>query len=630
MCGIFGGLGLTDPLAALQTMGRVLKHRGPDDDGFFIDGPVALGHTRLSIIDLSTGSQPMSSADGQYVIVFNGEIYNFQDIRTDLLKKGHLFRTLSDTEVILNAYREWGMDCVNRFNGMFAFALWDKGLRRLWLVRDRLGKKPLYLLCAGGALYFASEAKALWSLPDFHGTSDVHAVDQYLTFRYVPGERTFYKEIKKLPAGYWLLVDDKAKVLQRKHWWKVPESRERMATRSVQSYREEFYQLFSSAVKLRLISDVPLGAFLSSGIDSVSIASEMAKVSRPTFFTVGFGDGEDEVEAASCIASELGGQHHVLRMEEGDFDLLPKVVAAMDEPYGDPIVLPTYLLARKAAEHVKVVLTGDGADEILGGYIHHVFFRQMPLWPSLIRKGLAMLTRSLPVALMDRAFNYPASMGTAGRDRLASLIGSYPDGINSYLNFASLFSDTDKQDIYSKDFWHALADEPDELAEEMRAHFARTDIGMLDKAVQWDLKTWFPEQTLMKFDRLTMANSIEGRCPYADHRLVEFFLQLPLDLYKMLCDNKRIVRDEYQIKRPFLPGNKRPFYLPMHKGFDLRLQKFQNEVLGSGELRKVGWFNPEAVEKLRNGRARSPLLRDKQIMNLVVLLYWLRQKGNIG
>lgn len=624
MCGIFGGIAIPDSLSTLQEMGCTLKHRGPDDEGFYIEENLALGHTRLSIIDLSSGKQPMFSSNGQCVIVFNGEIYNFGEIRKELLKKGHLFRTVSDTEVILNSYLEWGLDCLDRFNGMFAFALWDKASRKLWIARDRLGKKPIYLWFSKGMFLFASEAKSIWNLPFFEGTYDFRAVDQYLTFRYVPGERTFHKEIKKLLAGHWILLDDKARIVQKKQWWSIPSRREAVARKSLQAYRDEFQQLFSSAVKLRLIADVPLGAFLSSGIDSVSIASEMAKVSRPTFFTIGFGSEADEVNAASMIAQELGGQHHVLQMEEDDFDQLPNAVSSLDEPYGDPIILPTYLLAKKASERVKVVLTGDGADEIMGGYIHHAFFRNMPVLPSLLSRCFALIAQRMPLSVLDKAFHYPASMGEIGRKRMVSLIEKYPDGIYSYLGFATLFSEDDKKSLYTEEFNNSLAGEPNELWEAMVSHFDRTDIHMADLAVQWDLKTWFPEQTLMKFDRLTMANSIEGRCPYADYRLVEFFLKLPLRHYQLLCNKKSIVRGIYQSKRPFLPKKKKPFYLPMHKGFENKLRKFQDEILDSDELKKFKWLNPDAINRLRIERTHSPLLLDKQIMSLVVLFYWLR------
>lgn len=627
MCGIFGVVSSPDPVSDLKVMGRALRHRGPDDEGAFQDGRVALGHRRLSIIDLEGGHQPMSTQDGKCTIVLNGEIYNFREVRRELQIRGHVFRTASDTEVVLHAYREWGHDCLSRFNGMFAFALWDKVERKLWLVRDRLGKKPLYLMKRDGAFYFASEAKALWALPAFQGTYDARAIDQYLQFRYVPGVRTFYSEIRKLPSGSWLLLDAQGQEVERRQWWSIPTARRSASGRSTGSYVEEFQELFASAVKLRLVADVPLGAFLSSGIDSASIAVEMARESRPVFFTIGFGDeAHDETRAAGRIARELGGEHHCLQMEPGDFGLLEDAVNAMDEPYGDPIILPTYLLARKAAEKVKVVLTGDGADEILGGYVHHDFFRRMPQLPGWWRGGFSRAVRRTPVCWLDRAFHYPASMGLAGRDRLSALLSRDLNREGAYLTFAELFPAADRAGMYTPEFQRELDKAPDEEAEARRAHFLRTDIGIFDKALQWDLRHWFPEQTLMKFDRLTMAHSLEGRCPYADHRLVEFFLKMPLGVYHELSANKRIVRDLYQSRRDYLPRKKKPFYLPMHRAFEAPWTRFQQDVFHSGAQRHSGWFRPGMIESLRAARGRSPLLVDKQIMSLAVLLQWTTQQ----
>lgn len=628
MCGIFGGISLVNPEETLRRMGQVLRHRGPDEQGAYCAGPVALGHQRLSIIDLAGGQQPMFSPDRQQVLVFNGEIYNFKDIRKELALHGHVFRTASDTEVILSAYRQWGRDCLPRFHGMFAFALWDNALQQLWLVRDRLGKKPLYIMPQGRSFYFASEAKALWAVPGFQGEMDPRAVDQYLTFRYVPGKRTFYRQIKKVPAGHWLAVNADGTVAEERQWWDLYSQRETARPgKGPAEYAQEFQEIFSSAVRERLIADVPLGLFLSSGIDSVSIATEMAKVSRPTLITIGFGDEKDETAVAAAVAKELGGTHHVLTMEEKDFSALPDVVAAMDEPYGDPIILPTYFLAQKAAQSVKVILTGDGADEILGGYVHQTFFRRMPeTLPEWVRRAGAAAAPFIPVKVWDVFFQYPASMGAAGKKRLSALLTDYNDSRTAYLNWAALFSAQDRQALYTDDFRRALAQEPDEFDEDMRRHFARRDIGLFDKVLQWDLRTWFSEQTLMKLDRLSMAHSIEGRCPYADHRLVEFFLRMPFSIYKTLADNKGVVRRLYQPRKVPVVKKKQPFFLPMHRGFDARLRNFQEEVLASVKTDSRSWFRFDAVARFQEERASSPLIRDKQIMSLAILQQWLRSR----
>lgn len=630
MCGIFGVISAKDHLRTLNIMGDALAHRGPDDRGTYINNNIALGHRRLSVIDLVSGHQPMLSQDKQQTVVYNGEIYNFKEIRKELIGKGHIFKTESDTEVLISAYREWGYDCLDRLNGMFAFALWDNDPGRLWLVRDRLGKKPLYFMKLNGAFYFASDAKALWGVPGFPGNYDHRAIDQYLTFRYVPGTKTFYKEITKLAPGHWMLVDRDSNIRQTKRWWSIPQHRDTALTAKhscTKDYVDEFCDIFSSAVKLRMISDVPLGLFLSSGIDSSSIAFEMAKVSRPTFLTIGFGDKTDEIKVAALLAKKLGARHYPLLMSEKDFDLFPQAVASMDEPYGDPIILPTFLLAKKAAEKVKVILTGDGADEALGGYIHHDFFRKASKGlPVFSYKLAAAFFRLLPPAAIDSIFHYPASLGASGKDRLLNLLNSYPDMGSSFMNFSAIFSEAEKEDLYSSDFKASLQNEPDEIEPEMRFHFDRKDIGPFDKTLQWDMRTWFPEQTLMKLDRLAMSNSIEGRCPYADYRLIEFLFRMPLNVFLELSNNKKVIRSHYQHNTDFLPRKKQAFYLPLNTVFNSRSTELIREILNKERLKEGGWFKSVHIENLLAIRRQSPLLVDKKLMSLAVLLFWLNHQ----
>ncbi len=528
MCGILGGIAPGISLEAINLMSVSLRHRGPDDEGIFIEGAVFLGHRRLSIIDLAAGQQPMSSIDKRQNIIFNGEIYNYRQIREELISKGHVFLTQSDTEVILNAYREWGKECLHPFTCIFSFALWDANIKALWLVRDRLGKKPLYYLQCQGAFFFSSEAKALWKAPGFDGRHDLRGIDQYLTYRYIPSEKTFYQQIKKLPAGHWMLINEKSQIEKMYQWWDLPQAREKnfSTERSLQSYQDQFHSLFVDAVRLRLVSDVPVGLFLSSGIDSVAVASEIASVSRPIFFTMGVGAQLDEVPSANRLARHFGGEHHAIDMKVEDFDLFPHIVAMMDEPYGDAIVVPTYLLAQHAASKVKVVLTGDGADEILGGYVHQQALRKFPQGlPYPLKRLLAASIRRTPISILDHFFHYPASMGPQGRLRLAELFSVGDDHLEMVKNFTELFSREERNQLYSEDFKRALENESNDLDQEMRAHFFEKDLSIFDKVLRWDLKHWFPEQTLMKLDRLTMAHSLEGRCPFADHHLLEFLFQ---------------------------------------------------------------------------------------------------------
>lgn len=630
MCGIFGGIAIKDPASTLELMGNILSHRGPDDKGTFIKDNVALGHRRLSIIDLLRGHQPMQSFDGKQAIVYNGEIYNYKDVREELAKKGYKFNTESDTEVILNAYKEWGVDCLDRFNGMFAFALWDSAINKLWLARDRIGKKPLYFMRLEKGFYFASEGKALWQLPFFNPEYDMRAIDQYLTFRYAPGNRSFFKGIEKLPPGYWMLVDSKAEICQMKKWWDASSKRSAKPLGweqdgEVGSYLERFHALFSDAVRLRLIADVPVGLFLSSGIDSSSIAFEMAKLSNPLFISIGFGEKTDELASCQLLAQKLNARHYSFLMQESDFSLLPEAVSSMDEPYGDLIILPSFLLAKKASEKVKVILTGDGADEVLGAYIHQEYFRKVfNGFPTAVIKLLGLMINFLPLSFLDLIFHYPASLGRLGKQRLKNLLTVYPDPYLSYMNFASVFNEEDKKSLYSNQIKKQLAMEQDDLNDEMSAHFGRTDLEPLDLVIQWDLKTWLPQQTLMKLDRLTMAHSVEGRCPYTDYRLIESLLGISSYLFRHISRNKYILRFFYQARANSLLKKKQAFYLPLHNLFNARVENLISETLNKENLEKTGLFNFSYVKTLFERRKHSPLLADKQLMSLVILLLWLR------
>lgn len=632
MCGIFGGIALKNPLPMLNLMGDILVHRGPDDRGFYYKNTIALGHRRLSIIDLFTGHQPMMSSDSKQVIVYNGEIYNFKEIKGTLIQKGYKFSTESDTEVIINAYREWGYDCLDRLDGMFAFALWDETTQKLWLVRDRIGKKPLYYLHLSGAFYFASEAKALWKLPECNSEYDFTAIDQYLTFRYVPGDRTFFKGIRKLPAGHWMLVDKDSRIIRIEKWWDMPAVRDCLDndySGGISDVYEEFNSLFSSAVKKRLISDVPLGLFLSSGIDSASIAFEMAKVSKPAFFSIGFGERTDELKATKGIADELKADYHQIIMKGNDFEFFPKAVAAMDEPYGDPIILPTYLLSKMAAQKVKVILTGDGADEVMGTYIHQEYFRKLSLGvPQIFFKLLSCFISIFPVKVLDILFHYPDSMGKDGKDRVKKLLKSYPDNYDSYMNFASVFTEADKEGLYSHDFRTKIGLCGSEFTEEMRKHFSDQSADPFDKIIHWDLKHWFPNQTLMKLDRLSMAHSLEGRCPYADYQLIEFLLKKPIALFKKITNNKQLIRKYYHGLADGILKRKQAFYLPLHNMFDKQTKELICATLTKKRISELGLFNYSFVEKLFNNRKYSSLLADKQIMALVVLVLWMDKNKN--
>ncbi|MFC1510392.1 asparagine synthase (glutamine-hydrolyzing) [Candidatus Omnitrophota bacterium] len=623
MCGIFGGLTRQDA-SVMERMGRMLAHRGPDDCGCYKEEGLYLGHRRLSIIDLDTGHQPMISSDRRHIIVYNGEIYNFNDIKKELQLLGHIFSTTSDTEVILYAYRQWGRECLHRFNGMFSFALWDSDAHQLWLVRDRMGQKPLYYMKTKESFYFSSEAKALWILPDFKPQYDATAIDQYLTFRYVPGVRTFFEDIRKVPAGHWMLVERDGS-FKMHQWWKKPDVRDVEEVKSLDQYREEFESLFSSAVKLRLVSDVPVGLFLSSGIDSSSIALETAKSSRLKCFSLGFGEKTDELGGTKRFAEQLNVPYVPYVLTKKDFSYFEEAVSSFDEPYGDPIILPTYILTRLAQQHVKVVLTGDGADEILANYVHHDYFRKVfGRMSPMMGKMIGAAVKLVPSQILSSFMNYPASLGKRGKNRLGSLLGDGNDLLSSYMRFVSIFTAEDKKDLYSKGFADSVFSSSDHFGSELSAAMGQTREQPLDRVARWDAKTWFPEQTLMKLDRLGMANSLEGRCPYADYRLTEFFSRMPFTAFEQLSRGKNVVRNIYQQQVHFIAKKKQAFYMPMDNHFSTPLHSLVEEMFQGGDLQDCGWFEKKQVENLLKERHHSPLLMDKQIMSLVILMMWRR------
>ncbi|MFQ5349929.1 MAG: asparagine synthase (glutamine-hydrolyzing) [Thermoanaerobaculia bacterium] len=351
-------------------MADSMRHRGPDSSGFFRDGEVALGHRRLSIIDVAGGQQPLENEDGSLVLICNGEIYNYQRLRQELIERGHRFRTRSDSEVVLHLYEESGPACLSRLNGMFALALFDRRTRQLFLARDRIGIKPLYYARAGSRFLFASEIKALLRWPALDTEVDALAIHRYLALRYVPGPGTLFHSIHKLPAAHYAIFAEGE--LQLVRYWQ-PELWDGEYPYSEQDYEEQFRELFERSVRRRLISEVPVGAYLSGGLDSSVIVAAFSKlIDRPVkTFSVGFGYSHDEIEQAAETARHLGCDHTQVDCTAEDLLLLPTIVHHLDEPIGDPIVVPMYLLAREATKQVTVILTGEGADEIFGGYLFH-------------------------------------------------------------------------------------------------------------------------------------------------------------------------------------------------------------------------------------------------------------------
>ncbi len=525
MCGI-SGVVHTDPgrpvdRESFRRMTATLTHNGPDADGYLFGDGVALGHRRLSIIDVGGGDQPIYNEDHTRAVVFNGEIYNFRELRAELTARGHRFRTASDTEVIVHAWEQYGDDCVSRLRGMFALALWDGPARRLLLARDRLGKKPLYYAHDGERLVFASELKALIADPSMKRTVDPEAVDDYLAFGAVPAPRTIYQGIAQLPPAHYLLWEDGR--IRLAEYWDVrfdvgPE-------RSERDYLEEFAALLAEAVRLRMISDVPLGAFLSGGVDSSAVVMAMAGEStRPVLTTsVAFREsGFNEAPYAQQVAQAFHTDHREIVVAPRAAEILPTLVWHLDEPFADSSALPTYYLSRAARERVTVALSGDGGDETFGGYawryglnmLEHRVRRRLPAW---LRHGLlGPLASAWPKA--DRL---PRPLRWKFFLRNLSLS---PE--RAYFHDMSLFTPADKARLLSPEFRTTLG-EHDPFAAFAR-HFERVaGLDHLSRITYVDLKTYLPNDILVKVDRMAMAHSLEVRSPLLDHKVVEFAASVP-------------------------------------------------------------------------------------------------------
>ncbi|MBX3437573.1 MAG: asparagine synthase (glutamine-hydrolyzing) [Planctomycetaceae bacterium] len=593
MCGIAGFVderhAVAAPSAVLARMTDSIVHRGPDDEGAFVDGPLAMGMRRLSIIDLAGGRQPMCNEDGRYTVVFNGEIYNYRELRAELLSRGHRLLTDSDTEVIVHLYEEMQERCVERLRGMFAFAVWDNQRRELFIARDRLGIKPLYFAEFGGGMAFASEIKALLQHPLVDASLDVHGLGDYLSLKYVPAPRTMFEGIASLPPGYFLRW--RGGRLETERYWDVtfnvtpePYDEEACADRLLELLRE--------SVKLRLRSDVPFGAFLSGGVDSSLIVALMSEVLNEPVktFSVGFdgGSGPDELPYARQVAQQFGCEHHEIVVTARDFvEQAETVVWHLDQPIADQATMATHLVARLASQHVKMVLTGEGGDELFAGYARYVGERYSP-WMKAVPTSLR---RSLRAAL-------PHLPG-GRRPKIALNALSHADEAVRFAEWFPLFNRAAKCRLLSADMRQALGtNAPDGI---FRRHLADcTDPQALHRMLYVDTKLWLPDYLLLRGDKLTMANSLEARVPLLDHKVVEFAATLPPDMKLRGRARKYLLK---RVAAKFLPDSilrrkKQGFPIPISQWIRGAARPLVRDALSPERIRRRGLFDPRSVETL--------------------------------
>lgn len=616
MCGICGFRGNPDT-SVLERMCHVIAHRGPDDEGHYLDEDVALGVRRLSIIDIQGGRQPIHNEDGTIWVGFNGEVYNFQELRGFLERKGHRFYTRTDTEVIVHLYEEYGEACVHPLRGMFAFAIWDRRAKKLFLARDRLGIKPLYYTNTGGKLVFGSEIKAILEHPDVQREVDLEALDLYLTLQYVPAPLTMFKGIYKLPPGHYL-VCEKGELRISRYWDVVYCDAERFVDED--SAAEEFLGILKEAVRLRLISDVPLGALLSGGIDSATVVALMSgeAVDPVRTFTVGFDvAGEyNELKLARLTARRFEAEHREVIVRASAAEVLPKLIWHMDEPVADQAALPTYLICRFARQFVTVVLTGEGGDELLGGYPRYAWFRVAKAFqrfvPSIIREGLMLkLADVMPI-------------GFRNKKRLVDLLAERDD-LDRHLGWVGNFPWEERQKLYKGSLKAGRSTESDAAREVFERYLVcKEQIGLVHSLMYLDLKTWLVDDILTKVDKMSMAVSLEARVPLLDHKLVEFVAGLPSKLKVRSFGTKRMLRKAMQglLPKAVVHGKKHAFLVPATEWFRGELAGFAKEVLLSPESQRRRYFDHQYVRWMVEEHAAGRKNFGQQLWNLLCLELW--------
>jgi asparagine synthase (glutamine-hydrolysing) len=624
MCGICGILNLDgEPVDRdlLEAMTEVLHHRGPDDDGYFLEDGLGLGFRRLAIIDLAGGRQPMANEDGVLQVVFNGEIYNFRELRAQLQQLGHTFRTSSDTEVIVHGYEAWGPQVVEQLNGMFALAVWNRRDRELFLARDRCGIKPLFYSLNRRTLAFASEIKSLLLLPGFEAAVDPRAVFDYFSLHYITGSRTIYRDILQLQPGEALHLKDN-RVTTWKYWQpRVTPGPER----GLEDWCEELRQRLQEAVRLQLVADVPLGVFLSGGIDSSGITAAMARtgVREIRTFNVGFEVAKyDETAYAQAVSRHLGTGHETFRLGASATDLLPKLLWHLDEPMADATIIPTYLLSQATRRRVTVALSGEGGDELFAGYTQYQGMqlnRYLGLFPRVLRRGLVNLASHLP--------NFGSARLGYLAHRLERIAASslFPL-FEGYTRKVAGFTPEQQQRLFSPDFQRQSAGFPP--LEELWA-FPRNypELDPIAQANLADLSVYLPNDLLVKADRMSMACSLEVRVPFLDHTLVEFALSMPMNLKLHGFRTKHALR---QSLAPWLPPEilqrrKRGFNPPLEFWLQHHLLDYAREHRLLETLKETGYFNLDYVAEMTAAHVNGHRDFSRQLWALLVFAVWWRR-----
>jgi asparagine synthase (glutamine-hydrolysing) len=621
MCGIAGFMDtdLSSPQRAdhafstVHAMCDVIRHRGPDDEGIHVENGVGLGMRRLSIIDLSTGHQPIHNEDETIWIVFNGEIYNYRELRRELETAGHQFYTSSDTETIVHGYEEWGEAAFGRLRGMFGIAIWDRRQRTLLLARDRAGIKPLHYTMRGDRLYFGSEIKSLIAAGAVEREIDPEALDHYLSFLYVPRDRAIFKGVRKIPPGHYLTFKD-GRLDVHQHW-QIGTAEPFRGTADQAAHALE--SVLSDAVESHMVSDVPLGAFLSGGVDSSIVVGLMARASsRPVkTFSIGFDEPQfDELEHARGVAAHFGTDHHEFVVRPDGLSILDRLIEHFDEPFADSSAIPTWYVSEMARRHVTVVLSGDGGDELFGGYDRYLPHPRVARFDNLPLPGKRQVA-SMVWPLLPH--------GTRGKNFLRHVARS---DNGRYLDSIAFFQPDEKHALYSTDMQRLLGKN---RAEDLLAlHFSRFDaLPPHSRMMRFDFETYLPEDVLTKVDRMSMAHSIESRVPLLDNEVIEFASTLPASLKIANGRRKHVLKEAGSrlLPREILDRRKQGFGVPLGVWFQGGLTEVFSDVLRSPTTRQRGYFASAFVDRIVNEHLSGRRDHTLRLWQLLVFELWHRQ-----
>ena len=623
MCGIVGFVnrrGAADR-EVVEGMNCAIVHRGPDEDGFYVKDNVALGMRRLSIIDLASGQQPIRNRDGSKWIVYNGEIYNYRELRKGLEERGHQFYTNSDTEAIVHLYDEFGEGCLEHLRGMFAFAIWDERAKSLFLARDRVGKKPiLYSHQPNGDLIFGSEFQALLKHPSISREVDYEAIDSYLSYLCVPAPLTAFKSIRKLEPGHWLRW--KGGVIETKRYWQ-PDFSKKIKISEGEAI-EETLRIVGEATKMRLISEVPLGAFLSGGVDSSIVVALMARESSQPVktFSIGFEEQDySELKYARLVAEHVGAEYNEFTIRPNALEVLPTLVEHYGEPYADPSAIPTYYVSRESRKYVTVALNGDGGDESFVGYERHVAMKYAELYkklPAPLRRSLiepALGAIPAPTNFRNRFVRFQRFLRAASMPKA-----------ERYFAWLSTFDDEAKRELYTRELASRANGSSPIIYLEKNIGTANGK-GIIDASLLADLMHYLPNDLLVKVDIASMANSLEARSPLLDHKVIEFAASLPENIKQSGTETKSLLKKVAArlVPRDVIYRQKMGFAVPIKYWLGNELQEFTRDILLSEKARSRGLFNGDVVERLIDEQRRDTKDNSWKIWTLLMLELWFQR-----